>query len=251
MTNSNGLWPHLTSSVRAAVVIVALTASPSLLAVTAPVTLDFPPNGQFSLDISNSNPNLIVVPHDRIIAINSSAGMLSDKRNTQDGAIIFATTTDKPFTLFIETEGGQAFSVHATPKTGVGKSYRLQARTPVNQHVASAWEQSQPYETLLVSLMKTLSAGQLPAGYVPVPLTTETLKTPRGLTARAEQVWTGSNLKVIRFHLVNPTLTPVALKESAFWQPGVRAVMFSGRAERLAASGAIEVYIIRDAGGGR
>lgn len=224
---------------------------PVVIAASSPVTMDFPANGQFRLDISNSNPNLIVVPDDRIIAINSAAGMLTDKRNTKDGAIIFATTTEKPFTLFIETERGQAFSVHATPKAVAGKSYRLQAIMPVHRDVAKSWEQSQPYESLLVALGKSLLQGSVPEGYSSIPVINQAIKVPQGLSATAQKSWAGGNLSVTRYQLTNNNSASIPLHEKSFWVQGIRSVMFAYPVDKLAAGGAIEMFVIRDIQGAR
>lgn len=231
--------------------MVMSVSIPAVIAASSPVTLNFPVNGQFRLDVSNSNPNLIVVPDDRIIAINSSAGMLTDKRNTKDGALIFATTTEKPFTLFIETERGQAFSVHATPKAMAGKSYRLQAMMPVHRDAAKSWEQSQPYETLLVELGKSFLQGRVPDGYSSIPVLNQALKVPQGLSVSAQKSWVGGNLSVTRYQLINSRSASLPLQEKAFWVQGIRSIMFAYPTDKLAAGGAIDMFVIRDIQGAR
>ncbi|MBK5145550.1 type-F conjugative transfer system secretin TraK [Budviciaceae bacterium BWR-B9] len=226
--------------------VVMSGAIPAVFAASPPASLNFPANGQFRLDISNTNPNLIVVPDDRIIAINSAAGMLTDKRNTKDGALIFATTTEKPFTLFIETERGQAFSVHASPKAVAGKSYRLQAMMPVHRDTAKSWEQSQPYEALLVSLGKSFLQGRVPEGYTSVPVLNQSIKVSRGLSASAQKSWAGGNLSVTRYQLINSSSTSLPLQEKAFWVQGIRSIMFAYPTDKLAAGGAIDMFVIRD-----
>lgn len=219
--------------------------SGNALAATAPVSLSFPPNGQFQLTVSNTNPNLIVIPGDRITGISSAAGKLTDKRNTRDGAVLFSSTGDKPFTLFIETEHGQVVPIQATPRAGEGRSYRLLNAEPVARPAAKTWETSQPYESLLVELNKAILKNRMPEGYAPASTEFDRLSAPAGLSMAAEEAWTGNALRVVRYRVSNPFAYTVALKEQDFWRTGVRAVMFTPSAHSLLPGTAVTVYITR------
>ena len=214
-------------------------------AATSPVSLSFPPNGQFQLPVSNTNPNLIVIPGDRITGISSAAGKLTDKRNTHDGAVLFSSTSDKPFTIFIETEHGQVVSVQATPRAGEGRSYRTMNAEPVARPAAKTWETSQPYETLLVELNKAILQNRMPEGYAPASTDSDRLSAPAGLLASAEEAWTGNALRVVRYRVQNTFAYAVALKEQDFWRTGVRAVMFAPSALSLLPGTSVTVYITR------
>ena len=56
--------------------LLVLAVAPTTMAATA-VTLTFSPGGHLDLPISNVNPNLIVVPGDRVTNISSAAGLLT------------------------------------------------------------------------------------------------------------------------------------------------------------------------------
>ncbi|MGT6316672.1 hypothetical protein ACRW5H_24805, partial [Escherichia coli] len=60
-----------------------------------------------------------------------------------------------------------------------------------------------------------------------------TLQAPAGLSSVADAVWTGNHLKMVRFAVENKTLSALNIRESDFWQPGTRAVMFSQPASQL------------------
>ncbi len=47
----------------------------------------------------------------------------------------------------------------------------------------------------------------------------------------------------------NKTLSALNIRESDFWQPGTRAVMFSQPASQLLAGARMDVYVIRDGEG--
>lgn len=218
-----------------------------LPALAAPaVTQSFTPGEQLSLPVSNSNPNVIQVPGDPIINISSASGMLTDKKATKSGAVVFSSTSDKPFTLFVETRLGQLFSVHATPRKGEGRSYRLFAQQPVARPQAKAWETAQPYESMLAALNRSALHGTLPEGYGPAPIDKEGALTASGLHATPEQAWTGNALRIVRYRLVNRTVLPVALREQDFWRPGVRAVMVHPKYNRLTPGAATTLYVTRN-----
>lgn len=226
-------------------IITSVLVSTTCAAVTPPQTLSFPPNGQFQLPVSNTNPNLIVIPGDRIVAISSAAGKLTDKRNTKDGAVLFSSASDKPFTLFIETEHGQVVSIQATPRAGEGHSYRLMGVKPVPRPMAQAWETGQPYESLLIELNKTVLQGHMPEGYVPAYMSNDHIPAPADLKMTAEEAWTGNALRVVRYRVTNPFDYVVSLNEQDFWRPGVRAVMFSPSVLSVLPGTSFSVFITR------
>lgn len=239
MTSNNPVCPLL-GLMRLALCLAAFPAwaSPAL-------TLTFPPGGQLNVIISNSNPNMIVVPGDHILSISSSAGKLTDKKNTQSGAVFFSSTSDTPFSFFVETKLGQVFSVNATPRKGEGRSYRLYAEKPSPRPRAQAWETAQPYESMLVALNRSLMQGILPEGYGPAAIDDEPNLIKAGLRATPESAWTGHSLRIVRYRLVNPLSGPVALREQDFWQPGTRAVMVNPKYNRLIAGASTYLYVTR------
>ncbi|EDN0148704.1 type-F conjugative transfer system secretin TraK, partial [Salmonella enterica subsp. enterica serovar Enteritidis] len=80
-------------------------------------------------------------------------------------------------------------------------------------------------------------------------VTKEALQAPAGLSARADAVWTGNHLKLVRFAVENKTPSALNIRESDFWQPGIRAVMFSQPVSQLLAGTRMDVYVIRDGEG--
>ncbi|AUQ43897.1 type-F conjugative transfer system secretin TraK [Yersinia ruckeri] len=212
-------------------------------AVIEPQTFSFPANGQFQLAISNTNPNLIVIPGDRVVVINSAAGTLTDKHSTKDGGVLFSSNSEKPFTVFIETEHGQVFSIQATPRKGEGRSYRLLASKPLPRPMARVWETSQPYESLLVELNKAVLQGLIPESYAPTDISNDRLSAPAGLSMRAEEAWVGNALRIVRYRVQNPHSYAVSLKEQDFWRQGVRAVMLGLRTNTLLPGASISIYI--------
>ena len=54
----------------------------------------------------------------------------------------------------------------------------------------------------------------------------------------------GNHLKVVSYRVTNGTAADRSLKESDFWQPGIRGVLFAVPARQLMAGGALQVFII-------
>ncbi|WP_438403871.1 TraK domain-containing protein, partial [Aeromonas veronii] len=160
------------------------------------VTLTLTPGDQLNLAISNTNPNMIVGPGDRVGNISSAAGMLADKKNTKAGAVFFSSPSDnsKPFTFFVETELGQVFSVNAAPRKGEGRSYRLMPATQTARPLAKAWESALPYESMLIDLNRALMQGVMPEGYGPATIDKELPLSASGLYATPDAAWVGNAL---------------------------------------------------------
>ncbi|WP_146711896.1 type-F conjugative transfer system secretin TraK, partial [Escherichia coli] len=184
-----------------------------------------------------------------IIAVNSLDGALTNNEQTASGGVVVATVNKKPFTFILETERGLNLSIQAVPREGAGRTIQLVSDLRGTGEEAGAWETSTPYESLLVTISQAVRGGKLPAGWYQVPVTKEILQAPAGLSSVADAVWTGNHLKMVRFAVENKTLSVLNIRESDFWQPGTRAVMFSQPASQLLAGARMDVYVIRDGEG--
>jgi conjugal transfer pilus assembly protein TraK len=216
-------------------------------AVLAPLTLDVPAGGQADVRISSTNPNYFEVPGDRITGVTSAPGTLTETRNTPAGGAFLSTVQDKPFTLFLTTEGGQTFSLSAHPSAVAGRSYRLAPQKPLPRPAARAWERAQPYEALLAEVNRTLLQGALPPGWAAVAVAVSPDKAPprlpAALRAAPDAAWEGGHLRVTRWRLTNPGRAAVPLREPQFSGPDVRAVMFATPGRALAGGGSTDVYV--------
>ncbi|WP_440862641.1 type-F conjugative transfer system secretin TraK [Symbiopectobacterium purcellii] len=204
--------------------------------------------GQASIAVSNTDPNLFTVAGDRVTALTSLDGELTRQEQTASGGVIVSTLNKKPFTFILETERGLNFSVQAVPRAGVGRTIRLVSELSGTGDAARTWEESSPYESMLVSLSQHLLGGKLPSGWQSIPVTNERLIAPAGLVARAERVWVGNHLKVVSYCITNSSAGARSLAESDFWQRGIRGVLFAESARQMMAGGALQVFII--SGGG-
>ena len=227
---------------------MAPAMSVTMSGTLAPTVVPLANGGQANIAGSNTDLNLFTVPGDRIIAINSLDGGLTNQEQTDSGGAILATVSKKPFTFIVETEHGLNFSIRAVPRAGVGRTIQLVSELVGTPGPAKSWEESSPYESILVSLNRAVRQGSMPEDYQAVPVTSETLQVPAGLRATAEKVWTGHHLKVVRYSLDNVTLSSRMVRESDFWQPGTRAVMLSSPAGQLTGGGRMQVWVTTSEG---
>lgn len=217
--------------------------SATLSGTLAPTVVPLANGGQANIAVSNTDPNLFTVPGDRITAINSLDGGLTNQEQTDSGGAVLATVSKKPFTFIVETERGLNFSIRAVPRAGVGRTIQLVSELTGTPGPAKSWEESTPYETLLVTLNRAMQQGKVPEEYQSVPVTSERLSVPVGLRATADKVWTGHHLKIVRYSVENTSYSSRLIRESDFWQPGTRAIMLSNPAGPLTAGGRMYVWL--------
>lgn len=204
--------------------------------------------GQANITISNSDPNLFTVAGDRITAITSSNSELTQQEQTANGGLIVSTLMKEPFTVILETERGLTFSVQAVPRTGVGRTIQLVSDLVGTGSEARTWEESNSYESTLVSISQFLLSGMQPPGWQSIPVTSEKLAMPNGLVARPHAVWVGNHLKAVRYRVSNLSNTAIDITESDLWEKSVRAVLFTEPTRQLIPGGSFNVFIISTGG---
>lgn len=112
------------------IISACLLFSGSVLAgngTLAPTVVPMVNGGQASIAISNTSPNLFTVPGDRIIAVNSLDGALTNNEQTASGGVVVATVNKKPFTFILETERGLNLSIQAVPREEPGVPFSWSA----------------------------------------------------------------------------------------------------------------------------
>ncbi|WP_416414373.1 TraK domain-containing protein [Pantoea sp. App145] len=182
-----------------------------------------------SVEVSNINPNAIRVSDDRIISLQATQGILTSKTPTPDGAIVFSTLADSPFTLFIQTASGFGFSLQATPARLPGLNLTIDNIDVRGTEQAQYFEQKQDsYSSLVSNLVSRFIHNRKPDGYVvtrstqlPVSGAVEAAFTLRPVTA-----WQGDRIRIVRTEVTSRSTLPLRLSERYFWSPGVMAVSF-------------------------
>lgn len=200
-------------------------------AAQPPVRIPVPADSQVRVAFSNTQPNMIVVPGDRIAAVDSAAGMfLNDDQKGRtgiaNGGLVLMTAQTEPFTFFVRTEGGLTFSVVAVPQKRDGRVLQFVSARPARGKTAERWERSQSYPETLIALQKGVLNNQLPDGFVRAPVTPlPPLSLPFSLTVQPESMWNGGQLRIYRLTLRNTGVKAAAIPERLFRAAGVRAVM--------------------------
>ncbi len=88
---------------------------------------------------------------DRIIAVNSLDGALTNNEQTASGGVVVATVNKKPFTFILETETMVLIPI-SHYREGAGRTIQLVSDLRGTGEEPGAWETSTPYESLLVTI---------------------------------------------------------------------------------------------------
>ncbi|MBN3262963.1 type-F conjugative transfer system secretin TraK [Pectobacterium brasiliense] len=213
----------------AAAVLFALGLPGGLMAATNPLAFTFENDATFTVPLSNTNPNKIVIDGEMVTRISGPDGAY-DMRNTEDGALILSPLVGQDFTVFLETANGAAVSLNVQPKPGTGRTVRLTPLSPPSRSNgdAKAWEESDSYAKTLVSLSQSVVRGDVPEGFNEYPVSRMAGYSPNvSVQIVPERQLVGSHLRVVRFRLKNTSHVTQELKERDFWKKGVRGVMLS------------------------
>jgi len=232
------------SPAAAAVLLATGLFTGGLRAATGPAAIPFENDASFTVILSNTNPNKIVIDGELVTSISGPTGAY-DKTNTPDGALILSPLVGQNFTVFIQTASGAALSLNVQPEPGTGRTlhYAPVSAPKVRSEEARAWEEGESYEKTLVSLSRSIALGEVPEGYNDVPVSRmPAYNPPAGVQLTAERQLSGSHLRVVRFRMKNPGTITLQLRERDFWRKGVRAVMFSQNA--LYANGEGYVWVV-------
>lgn len=229
-----------------------LAAAP---AAVSPEIIPVSPDSQVRVVISNTNPNLLVVPGDKIIGVDSAQGMFTnDNRVTgqANGGIQLMTKQLSPFTFYIRTQGGLTISVVGVPRNEDGRVLHFVSDRPVHHIVAQRWERAQPYEQTLYEIQKSVLAGRLPEGFTEAPVVAlPAFRLPDWLKAEAVQMWSGGDLRLYRLAILNTSHATQHIAEPFFAAAGVRAVMIFPLSTELLPGAQTSVWVtMSDAEGG-
>lgn len=214
-------------------------------AITSPTVITLPDGGQAAIAFSNSEANLLTMAGDRITAVIPPVGVMQNLKSTANGSVVFTVLGKKPFTFVVETERGHHFLLRAVPSKRTGRTLQIVSPLGGVNSPAKAWEQTQPYESLLIEIHRLWLAGQPPENYQSTPVTQENLLPPVGFSIKTEKVWVGHQLKVIEFRVTNNESLSRPVVEGDFWQPGTRAMGFSRAVHELATGESLRLLVIR------
>ena len=232
------------SPAAAAVLLATGFFTGGLRAATGPAAIPFENDASFTVTLSNTNPNKIVIDGEMVTSISGPQGAY-DKKPTDDGALILSPLVGQNFTVFIQTAKGAALSLNIQPKPGSGRTLRYVPLSlpKVKNDDAKAWEEDQSYEKTLVSLSRSITQGEVPEGYQEMPVSRMPAYAPSvTVQLTPERQLVGTHLRIVRFRIKNPGVVTTQLRERDFWRKGVRAVMLSQN--QLYANGEGYVWVV-------
>ena len=232
------------SPAAAAVLLTTGVFTGGLRAATPPAAIPFENDATFSVVLSNTNPNKIVIDGELVTSISGPTGAY-DKDQTSEGALILSPLVGQNFTVFLQTATGVSISLNVEPKPGAGRTliFAPQSLPSHRNEEAKAWEEGQSYEKTLVSVTRAIVRGEVPDGYQEFPVTRAPGYTPPvAVKLTAERQLVGAHLRVVRYRMSNPGVVTQSLRERDFYRKGVRAVMLSQN--QLYAGGQGYVWIV-------
>lgn len=234
-------------------VIGALTLLAVLSGTAHAEQLTLNSGARVSAAVSNTDPNYIRVSDDRVISIQATQGVLTSRSPTPDGAVVFSTVAEKPFTLFVQTESGFAFSLQATPGKRAGMSLTVDNSEVRGGEEAREYENKQDsYSALISGLVSRFITNRKPAGYVftknrDVPVSAAVSAT---FQMKPVTAWQGDRIRIVRTDITSRSAVSVRLSERYFWSPGVMAVSFHPRLDVLKPGAQVSVITVFRTKGG-
>lgn len=207
------------------------------------------PDSQVKVSLSNSEPNMLVVPGDRIVAIDSAQGMFINGNQkgatgVANGGVVLMTAQTKPFTFYVRTAGGLMVSVVANPKKRDGRVLQLISNQPAQSAVAKRWEHALPYPRVLVEIHKALLNQQTPKGFISAPVAAlPVFNLPSAYRVTANKMWNGGELRVYQLDVMNTSSVSQPLSERLFNQHNVRSVVIYPYSDTVLAGTATTVWL--------
>lgn len=150
--------------------------------------------------------------------------------------------SDAPFSLIVTDENGDFYALEVTPTPGPGEVVTLKRKSHRASESLRRAERDMPFLNRLKQVLKTVAAGQVPAGYTvarksePVPLWIEA-------DLRLVGVYEGS-LRVEHYRLTNVSDADMRLDERKFRALGP-VVSVAIRRHVLAPRATTDVFLVR------
>lgn len=195
--------------------------------------------------VSLTQLNKIATPFESPQAIDSTGATL--KSVGQD--IYIQPNSDKPLTVYV-TNGGQGQSIGLTlvPSASLpAQSIVLMPDTPSNSGVAKAEAEeiiAGDYVTRITGLVRSLALGKTPSGFTRSRLPASVI-TGKELVIEPQQKFAGTSYDLYTYKVRSVSISPLEMKEEAFYNDAVRAVAFFPSA-LLQTGEETMVYVIAD-----
>ncbi len=197
------------------------------------------------LKISATGLTHIAVENDRITGVKASTTRFQLDKDEVLGHIYLQPEDNnhEPIQLFINTEKERTLMLLLTPTEKPAGSILLTLEPA--QKVAALFEQLQPYEVVVMNLIKALHNDAPLEGYSVEILNLKT-KASKDLEVLHMKTYKGQSLRAEVLELNNTQKIPIELKETDFYKPNVRAVSIVNK--NLTSKQKTKIYVVRQNG---
>jgi type-F conjugative transfer system secretin TraK len=184
-------------------------------------------NETVSAKISSLDITRIIVQGDRIKNFKGISGVYTRENDKDNGEVYIQPTPNfqsTPFTVLVETEQGRHYTLFLTPIAVPGGTLMLVPKG-VGKYEAARFEQASDYELTISHLIRAMSTGAMPEGYVINEVDSNKVFAIGNIaTLRLKTIYQGLNFQGQIFELTNTQSRPITLNEREFYKVGTRAI---------------------------
>ncbi len=181
-------------------------------------------NENVSIQVSRDNYNRLLVEKDKITRLRFPQKHLSVERD-EDGSVYLDVLDDRPFTIFVTTQGGRHFSALVSVAESAGETIRFIEKGASQKVLSRKARPRDLYAEKIKSLIASTEREEKLKGYQ--ANTTKVRSVYLKPSLKAELVWSLSDKNMVsqKFHLINRSSKPISFDESWFKVKATRALM--------------------------
>lgn len=197
--------------------------------------------------VSKKALNCISVEGDRIVSVKGITGEFQMDKDPQIGQIYLQPTTtneDASIEIFITTELGKTYALSLNiSDMGAETIILIPSDCNVENAEAESFEKSNPYEVVLVNIIKAMHGDVPLGGYLKKDFNKKMHRVQEAEVLHCTS-YLGSQLQGIKMQISNDTDHEINLQECDFYEPGIRAITLLSK--RLCIGERTYAYIVKD-----
>ena len=181
-----------------------------------------------TIQLSNKDPNVISVRHDRIERFSVVKGIVLTSLDPKHGMLTIKPTSpeaSEPFSVIVFTEGGKRFTLVILPIAIPSQDIILMPESTASNKVIP-FEHQSPYTETVTQLIRHMINNSLPEDYKRIFVDEESSTFMDG-TLKRTSVYQGNHLTGEILHFTHRGVVGTNLLESAFHTKDVMAVAIS------------------------
>ncbi len=206
-----------------------LLNSGSVFALQIKSALD---NETVTAKVSSLDVTRILVQGDRIKSVKGAKGTYTHQNDEASGEIYIQPTSpyqDRAFTVLIDTEKGRHFTLLLNPVAVPSDTLMIVPKGVGNQE-AMRFETTSDYELTLTHLIRDMSNGVQPDGYLVSEVNPKkTYAIGNVATLKLKTVYQGLKYRGEIYELSNTQSFPITLDERQFYKAGTLAITLENK----------------------